>query len=114
KGAAAVDAAVVCGRLAVEFVHLADAILDVPARHRGGDDLDQHVARPDVRHRIVAVDELFRPAELEKSHRLHGWHRMSRAASITGTAPLQSYRRPSRSGPGAGWLGAASCSSRAS
>src|SRR5262245_37779767 len=86
KGAPAVNAAVVSGRLAIEFVHLAAAILDVPARHRGGDDLDQHAARPDVRHRIVAIDQLVRPAELEQSDGLHRGHRMSRTASITGAA----------------------------
>src|SRR5712692_8031951 len=65
KGAAAMDAAVVSRGLAVELVHLAGAILDVPARDRGRQHLDQNVAGTDVRHRVIAVDELVRPAEFE-------------------------------------------------
>src|SRR5262249_51726021 len=51
--AAAMDAAVMSGGLAVELVHLAGAVLDVPARDRGGEHLDQNVARPDLWHRMV-------------------------------------------------------------
>src|SRR5262249_22721622 len=46
EGAAAVDAAVMSGGLAVELVHLAGAVLDVPARDRGGEHLDQNGGRP--------------------------------------------------------------------
>src|SRR5262245_12011645 len=74
EGAAAVDAAVVSGGLAVELVHLAGAVLDVPARDRGGEHLDQNVGRPDVGHRMVAVAELVRPAELEQPDRFHRVH----------------------------------------
>src|SRR5262249_5482931 len=65
EGAAAADAAVMSSGFAVELVHLAGAVLDVPARDRGGEHLDQNVGWPDVRHRMVGVAELVRAAELE-------------------------------------------------
>src|SRR5215468_9264054 len=82
-GTATVDAAVMSGGFAVELVHLADAVLDVPARDRGGEHLDQNVGWPDVRHRMVAVAELVRAAELEQANRFHRVHRSPVFASVS-------------------------------
>src|SRR6516164_4695987 len=73
--AAAVYATVMSGGFAVELVHLAGPVLDVPARDRGGEHFDQDVARPDLWHRMVAVAEFVRSAELgqpDRFHRVHG------------------------------------------
>ena len=49
KGPAAVDAAMVSGGLAVEFMNLAGAVLDIPARHRCGDHFHQNIVEADNR-----------------------------------------------------------------
>ena len=74
ESAAAVNAAVMSGGFAVELVHLAGAVLDVPARDGGGEHLNQNIGRGDLRHRMVAVAELVGPAELEQPDRFHRGH----------------------------------------
>jgi hypothetical protein len=48
KSAAAVDPAVMSGGFAIELVHLAHAVLDVPARDGCGEHFDQNVGWPDL------------------------------------------------------------------
>ena len=66
-----VDAAVMAGRFAVELMHLAGAVLDVPARHRGGVHLDQHLVGTRRGHRVLAVHQLVGPAELVQPDGFH-------------------------------------------
>src|SRR3989304_26256 len=60
KGPATVDAAMVSGGLAVEFMNLTGAVFDIPARHRCGDHFHQNVVEPDVGFGVIAVNELVR------------------------------------------------------
>ena len=65
KGPAAVDAAMVSGGLAVEFMNLAGAVFDIPARHRCGDHFHQNIVEADVGFGVIAVNELVRPTEFK-------------------------------------------------
>src|SRR5262249_27693605 len=67
---------------AVELVDLAGAVLDVPARDGCGEHFDENVGWPDLRDRIVAVDEFFRPAKLEQTDRFHRVHQSPMLARL--------------------------------
>src|SRR5262249_57561991 len=82
KGGAAGDPAVMSGGLAVELVHLAGAVLDVPARDGCGEHFDENVGWPDVRDRIVAADKFFRPAKPEQTDRFHRVHQSPKLARL--------------------------------
>jgi hypothetical protein len=59
---------------ATPLVNFAEAIFDVEARDCRGHDLHQDIVRPNLRHRVVPVDQLFGAAEFENADGFHACH----------------------------------------
>ena len=76
---------------------IAGPIFDVPARHRAGEILDQHVALPERRQVVFATDQFLRAAILEQPDgKSFSRERHRKCCCYSGGVPFNAKTSPAR------------------